>query len=150
VISGEALRVARQPAAARIEGRRPAYDHALTWALKAALVIGGERGLPGYEGLGLADWEGPRLDALRIGRRPVFAAEAADEVAEKLAKYQALKAATDAGLPLEVALADLGWDPKDVAEVKQLKDEAAAEMRAQLAAAPRPPPGPKGAIDGEG
>lgn len=139
VISGEALRVARQPAAARIEGRRPAYDHALTWALKAALVIGGERGLPGYEGFGLADWEGPRLDALRVGRRPVFAAEAADEVAEKLAKYQALKAATDAGLPLEVALADLGWDPKDVAEVTQIKDAERGRMEATMkAAAPVP------------
>jgi hypothetical protein len=150
-LSGEALREARKSAAARVQERRPAYDHALTWAIKAALVIGGWRGLDGYAGLGLADWEGPRLDGLAIGRRPVFAPEPWDDVAEKGAKYVALKAATDAGLPLAVAMADLGWAAKDINEVKQLKEAAAAEMQAQLAAATPPDdiaPRPKEPMNG--
>lgn len=138
-VSGEALRVARQPAAARIEQRRPAYDQGLAMAMKMALAIGAMRGYEGYQGLGSPDLQSGPLAELQIAPRPVFAVDELDKLAEKQARFTALKTATDAGLPLEIAMADLGYDQADVAEVTRLKEEAQAKM-----AALAPPPAVNG------
>ena len=139
-ISGEALRVARQPAAARIEERRSGYDYALLQAQLAAVAIGGWRGYDGYQGFGL-DTYNTGTPPFRIGGRPVFASEPADELAEKAAKYAALKMAKDAGVPMEIAMADLGYSEQDVAEAVRLKDEAAVKA-VDLMAKTAPPQGP--------
>lgn len=134
-ISGEALRVARQPAAARIEERRTGYDYAMVQAQMAAVAIGGWRGYDGYRGFGLESYSAS-APTHRIARRPVFAVEPADELADKTARYQALKTATDAGIPLPIAMADLGWSEADIAEAVQAKAEAVANMAALVASQP--------------
>jgi hypothetical protein len=62
VVSGEALRVAQQPAAARIQERRPAYDYALMCCQMASVAIGGHLGFDGYEGLHARELLGPQAE----------------------------------------------------------------------------------------
>lgn len=134
-VSGEALRVAGRPAAARIEERRPAYDYALMCAQMAAVAIGGHEGFDGYQGFGLESYSARRPNH-RIGRRPVFAASPAEQIAEKTARFAAVKGAVDAGFPLAMAMADLGFSKADIEEVKRIRAEAGPKA----APAPIPPP----------
>lgn len=124
-VSGEALRVARQPTAARIEQRRPPYDHSFATAIRMALAIGGYRGYEGFQGFGLDDVYVGKLMDLRIAPRSVFAVDEVDRVAEKQARFTALQTAVAAGLPLQIAMADLGYSEKDVTETMAIKDAAA-------------------------
>ena len=126
-VSGEALRRAQQPAAAKIQERRAAYDYALACVQMSAAAIGSDLGFDGYSGPGLASYSATR-PSHRVGRRPVFAPDPADRISEKSARFAALKVAREAGVPLEVAMADLGWSKSDVAEVKRLQAEAAAKV----------------------
>jgi hypothetical protein len=75
-----------------------------------------------------------------IGKRSVFGVDATDRIAEDTAEALSIKAWTDAGLPLEVALKQAGWSDADVLEVKTLKDAADAKALATAqAAAPTDP-----------
>lgn len=138
-VSGEALRIARQPAAARVQERRPAYDYALVCCQMAAIAIGGSLRFDGYEGHSLASYS-TRKPTHRIGRRPVFAVDPMDAIAEKAARFAALKVATEGGFPITLAMLDLGWSTTDVAEVDRLK----AEATAALTPAPALPPAATG------
>jgi hypothetical protein len=57
----------------------------------------------------------------------VFAVEPADRVADKFAVGQALAALTGAGVPLPIAMAELGFAEADIAEAVRLKAEADAK-----------------------
>ncbi|MDB5352363.1 MAG: hypothetical protein JWN86_3610 [Planctomycetota bacterium] len=138
-VSGEALRVAQQPAATRIQERRPSYDYALMCAQMAAVAIGGHQGYDGYEGFDLSSYSANK-PSHRIGRRPVFGTDPMDKIAETLAKFTAIKEGVASGMPLAIVMADLGYSPKDVKEaVKHSEAKAAADR--QKAATAKPPDG---------
>lgn len=142
-ISGEALRVARQPVATRVKERRPAYDHLIMRAQAAAVAIGGWRGYEGYRGFSLDSYKAGALDH-QIGDRPVFAVETLDRIAEDTAEGQAVKAWVDAGVPLEVALRKAGWPEPDIAAVMKAKDaeaRAVAKRQADLMSGAEQVPG---------
>lgn len=135
-VSGEALRVARQPAARRVAERRPSYDYALVQAQMAAVAIGGWRGYDGYDGYGLNDYSAASPNH-SIADRPVFEVEPADRLAEKQQRGVALKALTDAGVPFEAAAAEVGYAPAEVqAMTAQREAEAnqAVDRQRQLMA----------------
>jgi hypothetical protein len=136
-ISGEALREARKPAAARIEGRRVGYESAIVAAQMAAMAIGGHLGMPGYEGFGLSTYDASAPNH-RIAHRPVFSVEPIDTAGEDLAFGQATQAWVASGVPLAKALEKAGWSPEDIADVEKLKaqaDAAAVEQQRQMIAA---------------
>lgn len=148
--SAEALREAKKPAEAKVEERRARYDAALVRAIQGALAIGGWRGYPGYDGLGLESYAAGRLD-LRIGPRPVFAVTGLDLAEEDTARAQQAAAWIDAGLPEELAWRRAGLSEDDVAEALRLREEAEAAQPSppvvvpgdagQLVAMPTPPEG---------
>lgn len=127
-ISGEALRVARQPVETKVLERRAGYDDGLTRAVQMAIALGGYLGFPGYEGYGLDSYAAGALD-FRIGARPVFAPDELDRIAERQARYVAIGAAITAGIPRAVALAEAGYTPQQVAEIE---DATQAEAETQL------------------
>jgi hypothetical protein len=137
--SGEALRIARQPAEAKVYSRRTSYDDALVRAHQMALAIGGFETYPGYEGFGLESYAAGALDH-RIGDRPVFGLDEIDRLADETARFTAVKAATDAGLPLAVAMrrAGFGDDEIQLAQAEKVKADAKAEAMAEQAAQANP------------
>jgi hypothetical protein len=129
-VSGEALRVARQPAAARVEERRAGYDYALTMAQMAAVAIGGWRGYEGYQGFGLESYSNAR-PTHRIGSRPVFAQDPIDVLTEKTARYNAVRAATQAGIPLEIAMAEAEFAADVIAQAVAAREREANQQAAR-------------------
>lgn len=133
-LSGEALREARKPVEAKVQERRTAYDEALLDAFRMALAVGGwrarqgERGYDAYAGFDLDDYhaDGGPL-AMAIGHRPAVALDVMDRLAEDAAEAQAVKAWTDAGVPLRVALGRVGWGEKAVEEAVAEADARAAK-----------------------
>jgi hypothetical protein len=114
------------------EVRGNAYD-ALVRANQMALTIGAAAGL--FRGLGT--YESGALDHRFVG--PPVIEEADLETAQaRLTKAQAIKAETDAGISLERALLDSGYDQQSVDEMVAEKEKRAAEMMASLAARPAP------------
>jgi hypothetical protein len=128
-MTAEAVRNARQIAAARVQLIRPAYDAAEVATNQMALAIGGLRGYPGYEGFGLDSFEAGTLDH-SIGHRPVFEVDPLDAINEDQAFWQACNEAVKAGVPLPLYLERNGWSEEDL---KALADAKAAEP---------PPPAP--------
>jgi hypothetical protein len=135
--SGRALREARRRVTNKVQQRRAAYDAGLVQAQKFALAIGSLRGYPGYQGLP-TDPDDPGLEH-RIGKRPVFAPDPFDDLEEGTAFWQLVKAATDAGCPLEVILEREGWSAAEVAKIakfREAEEQKAAERLARLADQP--------------
>ncbi|WZP01207.1 hypothetical protein EP7_005651 (plasmid) [Isosphaeraceae bacterium EP7] len=112
--SGEALRIARQPAEAKVLGRRASYDDALVRAHQMAAAIGGFEGYAGYEGFGLESYRAGTLDH-SIGSRPVFGLDEADRIADEQARASALGALVSAGVPLAIAMRRTGFDDGEIA-----------------------------------
>jgi hypothetical protein len=147
------------PAASRIAGdvssrvteAGATYDNASMKIFQMATAIGGFRASTGA-------WGGPlnpqqqkftpfNLESYQRGQlnmaimpRPLLTPTKLEQAQEKQAIWQGVKAATDAGVPLEMALKDEGWTPKEITELTKLKDEAAqrsiALMQQQAAASP--------------
>jgi hypothetical protein len=135
-LSGTALQLIRKPAETKVNERRAEYDGPLAKLQELALVIGGIRGYPGYAPASMSDYGSGRFRH-SIGKRSVFGVDATDRIAEDTAEAGSIKAWTDAGLPLEVALRQAGWSAVDIEEVKTLKDAASAKaLAAAQAAAP--------------
>jgi hypothetical protein len=101
-----------------------------------AIAIGGMRGYPGYEGFSLDSFAVGALDH-SIGDRPVFAVDPLDKIEEDTAFWASIKAATDTGYPLELALRDKGYDEAKIAIViahaveKQRQDQARFDAQLQ-------------------
>ena len=123
--SGRALRVKRQRAEVKVNLRRAVYDDALMRAHKMAVAIGGMRGLEGFGGFGLDSDARGDLDH-HIGSRPVFAVSTADQLEEELLFWQVAKQADDAGYPLELYLADQGWEQTRIDAYTAARDARAA------------------------
>ena len=118
--SGRALRVARQRVEVKVNQRRASYDDAVRRAQQMAVAIGGWRRYEGYAGFSLDSYAAGKLDH-QIGERPVFAVTTADRLEEDALFWTAAKAAEDAGYPLELWLADRGWDDARIARVAAVK-----------------------------
>jgi hypothetical protein len=131
--SGESRREARRQAEARVVRRRAAYDDGLARALKMALTIGGMGGYPGFDGIDRFAYERGDLD-FAIGPRPVFATDQMARLEEEERRGRALKAQTDAGLPLAIAMRRCGFPDDDVRRAAEL---AAQDADAALARAVR-------------
>jgi hypothetical protein len=128
--SAEAIREARKPAEAKITARRVEYDAGAVRAFQMALTLGGLRGYRHYEPFDAGSYESGALD-MGIGTRPAFAADPAEQTADRTAKYLGVKAAVDAGLPLTIAMREAGYSEEDIAEAKAEKaaaDQAAMDM----------------------
>jgi len=132
--SGEALRIARQPAEAKVMARRTGYDDALVRAQMMAIAIGGMRGYDQYQGFSLDSYDAGTLDHT-IGPRPVFDLDEIDRIGDEQARATALKALVDAGVPLSSAMRRTGFKPDEIAEAQAEKAErdAKAEAIAQQA-----------------
>lgn len=135
--SAEAIREARKPAEAKISSRRVEYDAGSARAFRMALDWGGRRGYRHYEGLGQSSYDDGRLD-FRIGARPAFAPDPTEEIAERQARYTSLKAAADAGLPLDLAMREAGYSDADIASAVKAKADAQAQAL-ELARTKGPP-----------
>lgn len=112
--SGRALRVARQPATAKVLQRRANYDSGLVRVQSMAMAMGGYRGYVGYEGLGLDSYGRGDLNH-SIADRPVFENDRLDDLEVTAEFWKAAKDATDAGISLEAFLSDNGWDQERIA-----------------------------------
>ncbi len=135
--SGESFREARKPAEDKIRQRRTEYDHGLTRAFQMAITLGGLRGYEHYQGFTLESYDAGRLDFMIDPDRPAFALTQADKIADRTARYAAMKAGMDAGLPLEIVLEEAGYDGDVIAQANRLKaeaDERSAEMQRRLMA----------------
>lgn len=128
-VTAEAVRNARQLASSKVQARRVNYDAGLVWCQRAALVIGGQAGYPGYEAFRSADLESDAV-AHSIGRRAVFELDPLDAIEEDRAFWAAANEAIKAGIPLPLYLDRNGWSKDDL---KALEEAKAAEP---------PPPAP--------
>lgn len=132
--SGRALRTARQPVETKVQQRRAAYDAALVRAQQMAVAIGGHRGYDGFRGFSLDSYRAGKLDH-HIGKRPVFAVDPLDDLEEQQTFWTVAGLADKSGYPLELYLADAGWDQAKIDRVVQLKAERQAQAQQMLAQA---------------
>jgi len=123
-VSGEMLRVARQPVETKVLQRRGTYDDGLKRALQMALTIGGLRNI--FPGVNLDSYEAGALD-FEFDDRGVFVTDEMEDLAEQQAFWGAAKTAKEAGLPLLVYLEKAGWEEADLAMVRE-----SPEMQARL------------------
>lgn len=126
--SGEALRIARQPAEAKFLGRRVGYDDGSRRIHQMAVAIGGWRNYDGYSGFDLGSYDNNQLDH-SIGERPVFGTDEAERLAQDTTFWAAAESAGRAGLPLTTYLRDAGWDEKRIQKLltdKELQANSAA------------------------
>ena len=114
-VSGRALQIARQPAEAKVLERRVEYDTSLVKAQQMAVAIGGWRGYDGYQGFSLDSFGRGDLQHT-IGDRPVFAMSEMDRLDEKKTFWQIVSESSDAPIPVETILADLGWTAEQLAD----------------------------------
>lgn len=126
--SAKALREARKPAEAKVHAIRAGYDAALVKINKMAVVLGGLRNYPGYDGFGLMKLNDPALDH-RIGPRSVFNQDPLDIIEEETAMLQAVAVGSQSGIPAAIILERCGWD--DV-QLKALNDARIAEQQLVL------------------
>ena len=125
-ISGKALRIARQPAEAKVQQRRTTYDDGLKRALQMAVSIGGFRKI--FKGFGLDSFDQGALD-FEFAERGVFPTDPIDESEEDLAFWLAAKAAKEAGMPLPAYLELKGWEEADL---QKLRDDPEFQARQAL------------------
>ena len=107
--SGKAMREARRKVETKVTERRPNYDKALVRAQQMAIAIAGMLGYEGFQGYDLASYRAGALDH-RIADRSAFKPDKSEILEEKKLFWEVVRAATDAGVTLETALADLDWD----------------------------------------
>jgi hypothetical protein len=111
--SGRALRVARQRVESKVLPRRADYDDAVVRAQQMAVAIGGFREYEGYQGFGLDSYRAGQLDH-RIGERPVFAVDPADELEMQAALLANVAAAQAVGMDPRAYLVEYGYSQERV------------------------------------
>lgn len=143
-VSGQTLRVARQPVETKVLQRRANYDDALKRALQMALTIGGLRGL--FPSISLDSYEGGALD-FEFGDRPVFTSDVIEEYDEEKALWLAAKEAKAAGLPLAIFLKRMGWSEEELAELAASPEMQARQQMLETLGEGGFPPGDEDADD---
>jgi hypothetical protein len=122
--SGRAMRLARQRAEMKVQQRRAGYDTDLESLQRMCLAIGGIRGYDDYRGMATDDPWSDKVVAHSIAHRPVFAPDPIDDIMEGTAFWTMVKAAVDAGCPLEVVLRREGWSDEDIQEITDAQEMA--------------------------
>jgi hypothetical protein len=136
-VSGEALRVARQPCETKIGRRRLRYDTDLVRLQQMALAIGGhayrelgrDSRLAIFSPFSLESYAAGDLDH-QIGPRPVFGEDPFEQAARRTAVYAGVQAAVNAGIPKRIALREAGYSDEQIDEMDQIVEAesvAAAE-----------------------
>lgn len=113
-ISGRALRIARQPAEAKVYQRRAVYDDALVRALQMGLSIGGLRGY--FKGINLDSYSKGKLD-IEIKSRAIYAEDPLDQAEVEFNRWQAINAAVGAGANLAGLLDTLGFSEDEIQKI---------------------------------
>jgi hypothetical protein len=158
-ISGEAIRLARQPAVTRFQQRRANYDDALQRAMAGALALGGllaREADPGvraeyapYRSFGPDYYWTDRVWRIDPGR-PVFAVEEIDRLAEEEARGRTLVMLKDA-LPLGLAMKRAGYSEEEIAEAvaeqERLREEMLEAATAEAETAETPPSAAKSPLN---
>lgn len=139
-VSGEALRVARQPVETKIGRRRSRYDADLARLNMMAVAIGGhayattrDDRFAVFAAFGLGSYAAGVLDH-QIGPRPVFGEDPFERTALRTAVYGAVEVAIRAGIPRKTAWREAGYTDDQIAEMER---EADAQAEADAAKAER-------------
>lgn len=141
--SGRALRVAREPVETKVVERRSTYDADIVRAQQMGVAIGGFRGYEGYQGFGLDSYTAGTLDH-QVAPRPVFAIDPIDELGQQQQFWIVAGLAEKEGMPIDMYLADAGWDQQRIDRVLAEKARRQAEALTLAQAAAQPAPGATG------
>lgn len=133
-MSGEALGRAFSDVLAQIQAVRANHDSGLVRAQQMAVAIAGESGYAReFQGFNLTSFAQGQLDH-SIGSRPVLPRSTEETIAEEKERWVMVKAAVDAGVPLETALRTVaGWSKQQI-RLMQREQEAAKTAEADLTA----------------
>lgn len=115
--SGRALRTARQDLDNKVKERRSGYDDALVRAQQMAIAIGGFRGYEGFAGFDLESYGLGNLEHIIDPTRPVYDPDPLDKIEIDTAFFTTAGAAEDAGIPLDLYLAQAGWSEENIRRV---------------------------------
>ena len=133
-VSGQTLRIARQPAETKVLQKRNVYDAALVRAQNMALAIGGFRNYSNFEGFNLESYDRGDLKH-HIGQRAVFTLNEVDELEGEQVFWETAQMAGEAGISLPSFLRMHGWTEKriqlalgdteegEIEEVEEVEDE---------------------------
>lgn len=114
VMSGRALRLARQPSETKVKQRRPNYYSALVRANQMAVAIAGFNGYEGFSGFDLGSFDQGALNH-SIGKMPIFAVDPLDDLELLKEKAAIAKFWTDAGASIEQAALQAGLTEDEAA-----------------------------------
>jgi hypothetical protein len=132
--SGESIRRAREPAAAKVRKRRESYNGPSERIFKMALSMMAVREYPQAHGLDAGAYGRDELQ-FKIGPTPVFGLDPIEAMEEKRAKFEAMKMAVDGGQPLEFVMAEFGYNEDEIARMTGARDRAAVAQLAAMRAA---------------
>lgn len=124
--SGEARRVARDKAEARVIRRRSNYDSGLIRAQQMAMSMGGLGGYEDYSWVTPESYNNGDLDHA-IGERAVFSTSELSRLEEEEQRGKTLKSLTDAGVPLRLAMGRAGFTEEDIGAAQREKDKDARD-----------------------
>lgn len=129
VLSGEALRIARQPTVTKVQQIRPQYDGALVRAQQMAVAIGGLRGY--FSGFGLESYNQGNLNHT-IDERDVFKPDEAERYEKEMLFWQAAEQAGKAGVDLDVYLELMGWPQEKIERVLESDGYRAKQAQREM------------------
>lgn len=115
-VSARALRLAQQPAEAKIKMRRAHYDAGLARVQAMAVCMGGQLGYAGYEGFNYGSFETEAKHA--IADRAVFNVTKFDKLDEEKMFWETAQIAAAAGMPLDLYLESAGWPAERVEKLR--------------------------------
>lgn len=137
-VSGVAIERALGDTQGRLYRAQASYDLATVKMIQMGIAMAGHRlasgdweGTPAqrkFEGFGLESYANGDLDCA-IAPRPLVPPTSKELYETQQARYDALAAAQDAGIPAEVAMVDLDWSKEDAARITKESAEAIARAR---------------------
>lgn len=125
-VSGQTLRIARQPAEAKVTKERVIYDAGLIRAQNMAIAIGGHRNYEGFQGFSLDSFGKGDLEHT-IGPRAVFTLSEVDELEEEQIFWETATVAQGAGADLAGFLELHGWTPDRIDLIIAEEEEVVEE-----------------------
>jgi hypothetical protein len=144
-VSGEALRVAREPAEQKARQRRAQYDDGVVRAQKMMLSIGGYRygvdknpNLEAFAPFDLDSYASGDLDHA-IGTRPVFDVSEWERLDLQTKRYTAIDMGRKAGLPRKAALIEAGYSEADAERIDREAESEAEKSMERAANLAKPP-----------
>lgn len=141
-VSGEALRIMREPVEVRAAERRAVYESALVRAHNMAISIGAQKGYAGFEAFSETSFVEGKLEH-SIAARPVYRIDPLEKLAQEAAFWKAAQEAAKVSVAVEVFLEMQGWDKEKIAMVtKNPEFQARRKLIVDAANAPQEEPAP--------